>query len=52
MLLEIVVEDGHGYMKEVDLEPMSLYQDLILVGGTPRPLLQKDGLDVTALTLT
>jgi D-amino peptidase len=40
---EIVVADGHGYMH--NLLPDELHQDVTLVGGTPRPLLQMEGLD-------
>jgi D-amino peptidase len=40
---QIVVADGHGYMH--NLLPDELHEDVTLVGGTPRPLLQMEGLD-------
>lgn len=40
---EIVVADGHGHMR--NLLPDELHEDVLLVRGTPRPLLQMEGLD-------
>ena len=40
---EIVVADGHGHMR--NLLPDELHEDVQLVRGTPRPLLQMEGLD-------
>lgn len=42
---EIVVADGHGYMR--NLLPDELYEEATLVRGVPRPLLQMEGLDDT-----
>lgn len=40
---EIVVADGHGHMR--NLLPDELHEDVLLVRGSPRPLLQMEGLD-------
>ena len=40
---EIVVADGHGYMR--NLLPDELHEAATLVRGVPRPLLQMEGLD-------
>ncbi len=40
---EIVVSDGHGYMR--NLLPDEMNEEVTLVRGTPRPLLQMEGLD-------
>ena len=42
---EIVVADGHGFMR--NLLPDELHEDVTLVRGVPRPLLQMEGLDDT-----
>lgn len=39
----IVVADGHGYMH--NLLPEDLHEEVTLVSGSPRPLLQLEGLD-------
>ncbi|MBU1050333.1 M55 family metallopeptidase [Candidatus Bipolaricaulota bacterium] len=40
---EFVVADGHGLMR--NLLPDELHEDALLVLGTPRPLLQMEGID-------
>jgi D-amino peptidase len=40
---EFVVADGHGLMR--NLLPDELHEDALLVLGTPRPLLQMEGVD-------
>jgi D-amino peptidase len=40
---EIVVADGHGHMRNI--LPDDLHEDVQLIRGTPRPLLQMEGLD-------
>lgn len=40
---DVVVADGHGYMH--NLLPDELREEVFLVGGSPRPLLQLEGLD-------
>ncbi len=40
---EFVVADGHGLMR--NLLPDELHEDVLLVLGTPRPLLQMEGID-------
>ena len=42
---EFVVADGHGYMH--NLLPDELNENAELVGGSPRPLLQMEGIDDT-----
>ena len=39
----IVVADGHGFMHNLLVE--ELHEDITLVSGSPRPLLQMEGLD-------
>jgi D-amino peptidase len=41
----IVVADGHGFMH--NLLPEELHQEVTLVSGSPRPLLQLEGLDTS-----
>ncbi|MFC2083073.1 M55 family metallopeptidase [Candidatus Bipolaricaulota bacterium] len=43
---EFVVADGHGLMR--NLLPDELHEDALLVLGTPRPLLQMEGVDESA----
>ncbi|MEE8592513.1 MAG: M55 family metallopeptidase [Candidatus Bipolaricaulota bacterium] len=43
---EFVVADGHGLMR--NLLPDELHEDALLVLGTPRPLLQMEGIDESA----
>ncbi len=43
---EFVVTDGHGLMR--NLLPDELPEDVLLVLGTPRPLLQMEGIDASA----
>jgi len=40
---EIVVSDGHGWMKNI--QPEELHESAVLVRGTPKPLSQMAGID-------
>jgi len=40
---EVTVADGHGHMRNI--LPEKLHEDALLVRGSPRPLLQMEGLD-------